>query len=90
MSFNGKEESSRFFFLVLFCFKKLLTADILSLPEAYSEPCQIFKMRGFVKKVNVLSRLIFLPNASPQMFDRVLDTPLHIYFDVLDSNTNLR
>ena len=75
MSFNGKEESFPlfspintrfcFFFLVLFCFKKLLTADILFLPEAYSEPCQIFKTRGFVKKVNVLSRLIFLPNASP-------------------------
>ena len=73
MSFNGKEESfplfspinNSFLIFFLFCFKKLLTADILSLPEAYSEPCQIFKTRGFVKKVNVLSRLIFLPNASP-------------------------
>ena len=45
--------------------------------EAYSEPCQISKIMRFGKIITAESRQLYLQNAPSQMFDRVLNIPLH-------------
>ena len=46
------------------------------IPEAFSEPCQTFKMEPFVKIVNYWKLLTIFTKTSSYMFNRILNVPL--------------